>query len=964
MASTDDATPPACARGADFAAKPLFMVTRRHQPCTQADCPLLIERVDAARPESDGAGFARLQRQGLRQLHQEAARMRCGAPFAAPDPSNARFPQWFASLPSRDVADAGAYHAPFRHPHKCKETRALEREERRRRMDQEDWRRKTQAKFMRQLLSHREEVMKRGRATRADAARCARGCKQKLEKVERSKEADESRTARRRLQALRANDMTSYAKLVEEAKNHRLKFLLEQTDGYIRQITKQVSSLRQAEEGLEQQAAKSGDAPEEKKGASTAIDDDDDSKKRDATRDYYNITHAVGEEVRQPKCLTGGRLKEYQLAGLTWLVSLHNNRLNGILADEMGLGKTIQTIALLAHLLERGVPGPFLVVAPLSTLSNWSQEFAKWAPAMTVLPYKGPPAARKEAQKELASLYTNDAGRGRRGAAAAAAARESSKQGSRQLNVLLTTYEYVMRDRAVLRRVGWEYIVVDEGHRMKNASSKFAQTLGTMYTAKRRLLLTGTPLQNSLPELWALLNFLLPTIFSSVDTFEDWFNKPFSNMKATEDEASVELAHEERMLVIHRLHEVLRPFVLRRVKSAVLGQLPEKVEKVLRVDLTAWQQVLYEQIRSSGVHAKQEKGSNTAPVSRGLNNVLMQLRKVCNHPFLFRSDAWTVDESLIRSSGKFLLLDAMLPKLKAAGHRILLFSQMTALMDLLEDFFRYRRFEFLRLDGSTQADEREKRMANFNDPSSPAFVFLLSTRAGGLGLNLASADTVIIFDSDWNPMMDAQAQDRAHRIGQKNDVRVFRLCSTSPVEERILQRATDKLNMNSLVVEAGQFSKDSKADDRRQMVEDLLREYKDEEPEEESSSIKDDLFETMASSNDEITLYRTVDARRAATGEALAPYDSADVPEWVRAGRDGADEAARLRAETSSRARSDFGDFSGDPSQRRARAKKRDYAGMSDRSFLKLLQEGPTALYEPVGTSDGAMRVRLKRRRP
>ena len=462
------------------------------------------------------------------------------------------------------------------------------------------------------------------------------------------------------------------------------------------------------------------------------------------------------------------------------------------------------------------------------------------------------------------------------------------------------------------------------------------------------------------------------------------------------------MAHEERMLVIHRLHEVLRPFVLRRVKSAVLGQLPEKVEKVLRVDLTAWQQVLYEQIRQTGVQKKDSPRNGDVaapPISRGLNNVLMQLRKVCNHPFLFRSDAWTVDESLIRSSGKFLLLDSMLPKLKAAGHRVLLFSQMTALMDLLEDFFRYRSYEFLRLDGSTAADERERRMARFNDPSSPAFVFLLSTRAGGLGLNLASADTVVIFDSDWNPMMDAQAQvrsrrpvvfslccwdsylthdavgrfffdfrcsaqDRAHRIGQKNDVRVFRLCSTSPVEERILQRATDKLNMNSLVVEAGQFSRDSKADERRQMVEELLKEYQ--EPSDESNDedkkegIRDDLCEAMAASSDEIQLYRQVDARR----EALTPYTQDDVPTWVKQGCDGADAAALERAQAKTQSRSDFGDFSGDPSQRRARSKKRDYAGMSDRSFMKLIQGGASVGYEPVGSDDGAMRVRLKKRRP
>ena len=360
-------------------------VTRRHQQWQQPqDCPLLIERVDDV--QETPSDFTSFQRQGLRQLQQNASRTQLGQPYPLPDPQNARFPPWFASLPSHDVLDVDQYHAPWRHPHKCKETRALEREERRRRTDQEDWRRRTQAKFMRQLIAHREEVMKRGRATRADAARCARGCKQKLAQEERGREAEETRTARKRLQALRAHDMASYAKLVEVAKNHRLKFLLEQTDGYIRQITSQVSSLRREEEGLERRAkerkaAKEGsamDVEEKKEENGFAIDNDGDDH-RDATKDYYKVTHAIGEEVRQPKCLVGGRLKEYQLAGLTWLVSLHNNRLNGILADEMGLGKTIQTIALLAHLLERGVPGPFLVVAPLSTLSNWSHEFAKWS---------------------------------------------------------------------------------------------------------------------------------------------------------------------------------------------------------------------------------------------------------------------------------------------------------------------------------------------------------------------------------------------------------------------------------------------------------------------------------------------------------------------------------------------------------------------------------------------------------
>lgn len=319
-----------------------------------------------------------------------------------------------------------------------------------------------------------------------------------------------------------------------------------------------------------------------------------------------------------------------------------------------------------------------------------------------------------------------------------------------QLNVLLTTYEYIMKDKASLRKLAWQYIIVDEGHRMKNAQSKFAQILGTVYQSKHRVLLTGTPLQNDLPELWALLNFLLPTIFSSVDTFDQWFNKPFAAFRnqgpvaGTTDEAAAEanLSQEERMLIVHRLHEVLRPFVLRRVKSQVLDQLPDKVEKVLRCNLSGWQRKMYQSIVHKGLGRKDGKDG---AVAGGLNNAIMQMRKVCNHPYLFLRD-YVVDEDLIRASGKFALLDRMLPKLKAGGHRVLMFSQMVESMNFLEQFFLLRGYMFLRLDGNTSADERERRVAVFNAPDSQHFIFLLSTRAGGLGINLATADTVIIFD--------------------------------------------------------------------------------------------------------------------------------------------------------------------------------------------------------------------------
>jgi ATP-dependent helicase STH1/SNF2 len=391
-------------------------------------------------------------------------------------------------------------------------------------------------------------------------------------------------------------------------------------------------------------------------------------------------------------------------------------------------GKTIQAIALIGYMMEfKQNLGPFLVIVPLSTLSNWQNEFAKWCPAARTVCYKGTPVQRRE-------IYKDQVRAG-------------------HFNVLLTTYEYIIRDKKYLRQNVWQYAIVDEGHRMKNAGSKFAVTLGTQYTTKFRILLTGTPLMNDLSELWSLLNFLLPTIFNSVTTFDQWFSAPFAQFGGSsnnDDQEQDLLTNEERVLIIHRLHELLRPFMLRRVKSEVLDQLPEKVEKVLRCELSSWQKELYKQISKKAVAENgllDNSAAATVP-TRGLNNVVMQLRKVCNHPLLFSPEGYHINENIIRSSGKIALLDEMLPKLKAAGHRVLMFTQMTAVMTILEDYFSFRGYRSLRLDGSTPAEEREKRMYRYNAPDSPCFIFLLSTRAGGLGLNLVSGDTVILFDSD------------------------------------------------------------------------------------------------------------------------------------------------------------------------------------------------------------------------
>jgi len=272
------------------------------------------------------------------------------------------------------------------------------------------------------------------------------------------------------------------------------------------------------------------------------------------------LTPKKEEIPEQPTLLEGGSLKNYQMAGLQWMISLYNNKLNGILADEMGLGKTIQTIALFCYLMEfKNNYGPFLVVVPLTTLSNWMLEFDKWAPSIKKVIYKGSPQNRKQCALTLRTT---------------------------KWNVCITTYEYILKDRLVLNKFNWQYIIIDEGHRMKNSKSKFALTLGQEYNSENRLLLTGTPLQNNLGELWSLLNFLLPKVFNSCDEFEKWFSLAVSKDTGDKD---TQLTEEEQLLIINRLHQVLRPFLLRRIKSEVAAEIPNKQEDVIKVELSPWQ---------------------------------------------------------------------------------------------------------------------------------------------------------------------------------------------------------------------------------------------------------------------------------------------------------------------------------------------------------------------------------------
>ncbi|CEP10281.1 hypothetical protein [Parasitella parasitica] len=585
------------------------------------------------------------------------------------------------------------------------------------------------------------------------------------------------RIVKERILALKNDDEEAYAKLLDDAKDTRLTDLLKQTDQFLWSLTRSV---------YEQQST------------SMHTISEDGPVQKTATADYFLTTHQIQESVSQPGTMVGGRLKDYQIRGLHWMVSLYNNSLNGILADEMGLGKTIQTIGLITYLIEKKKQnGPFLIIAPLSTLANWTLEFDKWTPSISKIVYKGRPQVRKE----LAKI---------------------AKAG--QFQVLLTTFEFIVRDAHTLGKIKWLYLIMDEGHRMKNANSKLTSTLKQEYNTKYRLVLTGTPLQNNLPELWALLNFVLPKIFNSVKTFEDWFSAPFSNQGVQD---KVNLNEEEQMLVIKRLHKVLRPFLLRRLKSDVESELPDKIERVIKCKLSSLQHKIYQQLKNTSV--VYVNNSNDSPISfKGLNNTIMQLRKVCNHPFVFEGVEGVLNprgksnDLLYRCSGKFELLDRMLPKLQRAGHRVLIFFQMTSIMNIMEDYLNWRHYRYLRLDGSTKSDDRSTLLYRFNQPNSPYFIFLLSTRAGGLGLNLQAADTVIIFDPDWNPHQDLQAQDRAHRIGQTKEVRIYRLVTLNSVEEKILARAQYKLDIDGKVIQAGKFDNRSTEEDREALLRTLL----------------------------------------------------------------------------------------------------------------------------------------------
>ncbi|KAL2760284.1 hypothetical protein ACRALDRAFT_2096563 [Sodiomyces alcalophilus JCM 7366] len=673
------------------------------------------------------------------------------------------------------------------------------------------------------------------------------------------------------------------------------------------------------------------------------------------------------EMAQQPKSLVGGTMRDYQLEGLTWMFEICQQGMSGILADEMGLGKTVQVISLIALLREEEYLGPHLVIAPLSTLSNWINEFKRWCPSIPAILFHGTPQERAKMWKTKVAKHLD---RGRP---------------TEKFPVVCTSYEILLREKASLSKVNWGFIIIDEGHRMKNFESKLFRELRT-FSSATRMLITGTPLQNNLRELWSLLHFLLPAIFTDWDAFESWFD--FSDLEDTETTKEF-IGDRMKQELVKKIHLILQPLLLRRVKADVAKYLPKKREYILYAPLTEEQRDLYHAIADTNVDSRaylQNKvlSSLTAPVAKDstrqddehgagaelslpvrssprktrgdsndaapatnafsvmmgkktrgrspmvkaepptqlssrqsstpakrkspptsetpasksakssrhstpaaaaaptrgnrrntrraryteadsdedklsddefeaklaeevaqetahendddaasamtpeeverthslelarmelarkkMGNPLMQLRLAANSPHNFYNP-WNiaggaeVDETVVTASGKMLLLDRLLPALFERGHKVLIFSQFKTQLDILHDYCTLRKLRVCRIDGSVSQEDRQLQIDEFNeDPDLK--VFLLATRAGGQGINLTAADTVILFDSDWNPQQDLQAQDRCHRIGQTRPVIVYRLATKGTVEEQLLLSVEAKRRLEKLVIKGGSY---------------------------------------------------------------------------------------------------------------------------------------------------------------
>ena len=749
------------------------------------------------------------------------------------------------------------------------------------------------------------------------------------------KARDENSERMLRLEALKANDLAAYRELLAEAKGREkdiaaggegdkyeaLTQFLEATESYLTKLGGKIAAVKieqarsEAASAAASEAEAKGFSEEEVKAIAeeaaknaALIDgeaildgaaDGEDTKER-----YYAMAHSTQEIItHQPRMLTFGQLRDYQIVSLQWMISLYNNRLNGILADEMGLGKTVQVCALIAYLFESKQNfGPHLIIVPNAVIVNWKAEIKRWLPRLTTVFYVGSKDTRaKIFQQKVLQL---------------------------KFNILVTSYEFIMRDRAKLSKVAWKYIIIDEAQRLKDREGRLSRDLDR-FRAQRRLLLTGTPLQNDLSELWSLLNLLLPEVFDSSKVFREWFG---SNKAGDQGEDGGEdwIEREKKVIVISRLHQILEPFMLRRLVQDVERKLPPRVTVVIHCPFSAFQSSVYDWVRKTAsirVEPGTRMGLAAQQNFRGylpIQNRCMELRKLCNHPSLSYPPERGGDfrgPNLVRACGKLWILDRLLIKLQRSGHRVLLFCTMTKLLDLLEVYLQWRwstpdgkDLKYCRIDGMTSLEQREIAINAFNAPHSDKFIFLLSIRAAGRGLNLQTADTVVVYDPDPNPKNEEQAIARAHRIGQTREVRVihFESVDDAPVEKldaktkeagwggpnrayceslessvrNVIQQ--QKIEMAAEIVDAGRFDGQTTHAERRETLENLLQSQANGKRAEVNVPPLSELNRQMARSEEEWQLFNRLDEELDWPGALMS---SSECPPWIRYTQDEIDQA-------------------------------------------------------------------------
>lgn len=680
-------------------------------------------------------------------------------------------------------------------------------------------------------------------------------------------------------------------------RRQRLDFLVQQSADIARHLHKAITDAANLNPAKENGSGAA--ASQVQKGNETSAENETKDAK-DLPEGETKLPMRTEEEFVKPTG-EGFGLKPHQIEGVKWLLTLDAQGLNAILADEMGLGKTIQTITFLASLSISGSRGPHLVLAPKNVCDHWAKEVRRWYPGeISVVTHHGNADERLRKMEEVLEEDNFD--------------------------ILVTSYEMAMRDILVrkraegaqsehkrvlreLRSMEFEYLVVDEAHRLKSDLSKLNISIRNYGNAQRRLLLTGTPLSNDLKELWCLMNILNPRIFSSKATFETWFSAPFQSGGG----AKAKLTHAEQSVIVDRLHTIIRPFFRRRVREDICAASVSADEIVVKCPMSEIQKALM-------LHYRNRLGSRD---SVSANNLVMTMRMISSHPYsvtgaLYDTQDKNFAKKIVASCGKFTFLHYSLPRLLAGGHRVLIFSQFRETLAFLEDLMEKLEIKCGVLHGATEPDERIQTISLFNAPDSDLQVFLLTTRAGGIGINLQTADTVILYDSDWNPCADLQAVSRIQRIGQKKTVHIMRLLTENSADEYIYEVQKHKLRTQALAVGAGKFNTSSGAtinDAKRQKdLEALLQRmdvkkfmpgsYKGSAQDENvgdktSNAIGDSQMSTYQNQWQKSLLRRGEEALPAVSMEQiwLNDADTANVPVWLK--QDANLQAAAKAIETS-----------------------------------------------------------------